>query len=269
MTATRREESLSKVPISVTALTQENLDLARHQGLLGRRALHPGCSVRQLGHQQHLDPRHLRHRRRRHHRHLHRRHADPDARARLQSRRGAAQVLRHRARRGAARSAGHAVRLRLRGRHGALHHHAAEPDQDHASTAAREVVDHPGWRARATRPASPSAARSCRARSARASRSGTAATAAGSIDINPYTCRRSTTATPTTTRPCWCGWRACGRPTTSGHSLRASTIRAASGTTSPTTGRSLRPQRQPLRQLRPEPARSARQVLPAGAQDRG
>ena len=81
VTATRREEGLSKVPISVTALTQEAMDIRGHQGLPGRRALHARRQHRQLRHQQHLHPRHRLDRRRRHHRHLHRRHADPDARA--------------------------------------------------------------------------------------------------------------------------------------------------------------------------------------------
>ncbi len=117
----------------------------RHQGLPGHRQVHAGREHRQHRHEQHLDPRHRLDGRRRHDRHLHRRHADPDACARLQSGRGAAQVLRHRPRGGAARPAGHAVRCRLRGRHGPLHHDAAEPDEDQRLLAQRAVV-HPGRR---------------------------------------------------------------------------------------------------------------------------
>ena len=99
---------------------------ARHQGLFRGCPLHSGREFRYLRHQQHLDPWYFGHGRRRHHRYLPRRHADPDARARLQSRRSAAEILRHRSRRSAARTAGYAVRRRLRGRHGALHHDAAQ-----------------------------------------------------------------------------------------------------------------------------------------------
>ena len=138
VTATRREESISKVPISITALTQDALDQKGIRDFTEMVRFTPGRQHRHLRHQRHLDPRHLLLGRRRHHRHLHRRHADPDARARLQPRRHAAQDLRSGPRRGAARTAGHAVRRRLRGRHGALHHDAAE--RHHRSTYARTRV---------------------------------------------------------------------------------------------------------------------------------
>ena len=109
----------------------------------------------------------------------------------LQSGRGAAEVLRHRPRRGAARPAGHAVRRRLRGRHGALHHHAAEPDQDQRLRPRRGVLYRKAA-LRATRPASPPAVRSSTARWARAPPSGTAAMAAGSTaSIRPRPTRRA------------------------------------------------------------------------------
>ena len=113
---------------------------AWHQRLPGRRALHAGCEHRQFRHEQHLDSRHRLHRRRGHDRNLHRRHTDPDPRPCLQPRRGTAEVLRHRTRRSAARSAGHAVRCRFRRRNRSLHHDAAQPLEDHRVRAQRGVV---------------------------------------------------------------------------------------------------------------------------------
>ena len=88
--------------------------------------------------------------------------------------------------------------------------------------------------------------------------------------MDPYTLPDRTTRTPTTRRPSWCGWPACGRPTTNGRFTPSiyyqSRQRHDISNYWPTL---LRPQQQPFRQRRPEPAQSARQVLPAGAQDRG
>ncbi len=118
------------------------------------RALHPRRLDRHHRHQSDLDPRHLILRRRGHHRHLHRRYADPDARARLQSRRDAAEDLRSRSRRGAARSSRNLVRIRLRGRHHPLHHDATEREPG---------IDVPAQRGRRIRnTASPAARRASR-----------------------------------------------------------------------------------------------------------
>ncbi len=146
VTATRREESASKVPISITAISAADMETRGIKDIQGIARFTPGADHRHLGHEQHLHPRHLLLRRLGHHRHLHRRHAHPDARPRLQPGRGGAQDVRHRSRGGAARSAGHAVRRRLGGRYGALHHGAAQPHQD-LHRCAQRIRLHPGRRA--------------------------------------------------------------------------------------------------------------------------
>jgi len=120
--------------ISVTALTQEASTIAVSR-IFGGGALHAGSELRQLRHEQYLYPRYLRNRR-----------AGTTGiylddtpiqmRALAFNPMSTAQVLRHRSCGGAARTAGHAVRRRLRGRHGALHHHAASLTRP-AFTAAR------------------------------------------------------------------------------------------------------------------------------------
>ena len=140
VTATRHEEGLSQGADQRHGPDPGRDGCARHQGYPGCGALHPRNQHRQFGHQQHRDPRHRLDRRRRHHRHLSRRHAHSNARARLQSRRGAAAIVRSRPRRGAARAAGHAVRRGLRGRHGPLHHDAAELDPDQHLQPRRSLV---------------------------------------------------------------------------------------------------------------------------------
>ena len=209
---------------------------AGHQGLPGRRALHARRDHRQLRHQRHLDPRHLLLGRRRHHRHLHRRHADPDALGRLQSGRHAAEDLRPGARRGAARTAGHAVRRRRRGRRGALHPHAS----------------------RASRPRTPTCAARCPTPST-ASPSGEFGIAHGQpivdgtfgvrasiwyrydggwIDrVDPDTAGPPSTTTSTTPTPSWGGWRRSGSQPATSPSRRASSTSARTSTTNRPTGR--------------------------------
>ena len=151
------------------AFTQDAMDVRGIKDILDVARFTPGINIDNSRHQQHRHSRHRLHRRRRHHRHLSRRHADSDARPRLQPGRSAAAILRPRARRGAARTAGHVVRRRLRGRHGALHHHAAEPDPDqHLQPQTRFPTPKAGNRA--TRRASPAARRSSTASSACVSR---------------------------------------------------------------------------------------------------
>ncbi len=112
----------------------------RHQGLLGHRPLHARGGLRLQPDQPDLDSRHLLERRIGHHRNLHRRYADSGAQPGLQLRRHAGQALRPRPRRSAARSAGNAVRRRLGGRHGALHHGAAQPHQNEHLRQGRNVL---------------------------------------------------------------------------------------------------------------------------------
>ena len=84
VTATRREESLSKIAVSVTAITQEGLDMRGVKDIESLARFTPGINVDNSGHQQHRDPRYRLERRCGHHRHLYRRHADPDAGAGVQ-----------------------------------------------------------------------------------------------------------------------------------------------------------------------------------------
>ncbi len=95
VTATRRSEALSRVPISVTALNQDAMDERRHQGFpVITGLLHARGQHRQRDHQCDLDPRHFFFGRSRHHRYLYRRYPDPDALGRLQPGRYAAEDLR-------------------------------------------------------------------------------------------------------------------------------------------------------------------------------
>ena len=87
VTSTRREENLSKVPISVTALTQEDMDTKGIKDILDVVRFTPGIAIDNSG-TNNISIRGIASTgRRRHHRHLYRRHADPDARAGIQSRR--------------------------------------------------------------------------------------------------------------------------------------------------------------------------------------
>ena len=130
VTATRHEESLSKVPISVTALTQDAMDVRGIKDILDVARFTPGINIDNSGTNNiairgiastggagttgiYLDDTPIQ---------IRALAFNPDD--------ALPQVLRHRSRRGAARPAGHAVRRRLRRRHGALHHHSAEPDPD-------------------------------------------------------------------------------------------------------------------------------------------
>ena len=80
VTATRHEESLSKVPISVTALTQEAMDVRGIKDFQDVARFTPGVNIDNSG-TNNISIRGIAStRRRRHHRHLHRRHADPDPR---------------------------------------------------------------------------------------------------------------------------------------------------------------------------------------------
>ncbi len=146
VTATRREESLSKVPISVTAMTQEDMDEKGIKDFLDIAKFTPGVSIDNSADQCDLDPRHILLGRRWHDRYLHRRHADSDALRGVQPRRHAAQDFRPAAGRDPARPAGHAVRRRLRGRRGALHPDAAEHHQRQHLRAQRALL-HGVWRA--------------------------------------------------------------------------------------------------------------------------
>ena len=140
VTATRHEEGLSQGADQRHGPDPGRDGRARHQGHPGCGSFHPRHQHRQLRNEQHRDPRHCLDRRRRDDGDLSRRHAHSNARARLQSRRGAAAIVRSRPRGGAARAAGHAVRRGLRGRHGPLHHHAAEFDPDEHLQPRRSLV---------------------------------------------------------------------------------------------------------------------------------
>ena len=140
VTANRREESANKVPISLSAYTQESMDIKGIKDIDDIARYTPGVTSRRQPDERHLHPRYLLQRRLRHHRHLHRRRPDPGARPRIQRRRRIAEDLRPGSRRGAARSAGHAVWRRFRGRHRPLHHHPAEPDEIQHLRQGRDVL---------------------------------------------------------------------------------------------------------------------------------
>ena len=86
VTATRTEESLNRVPISVSVETRDAMDLKGIKDFSDVVRIHTRRVVRQQRDQRHLDPRHCLLGRLRHHRNLYRRHADPDARPGIQSR---------------------------------------------------------------------------------------------------------------------------------------------------------------------------------------
>ncbi len=153
-TATRREESISRLPISITAIGQEALDQKGIKGFLGRRPFHARCGVRHQPDKPDLDSWNLLERRLGHDRNLHRRRADSSAQPGLQFRRCISEAFRPRPGRGAARSAGHPVRRRLGRWHGPLHHDAAQSHSVQHQRQSRNVL-HRGRIAELRNPASP------------------------------------------------------------------------------------------------------------------
>ena len=113
-----------------------------HQECAGSGEIHPGARDRP-DQQQHLDPRDQLHRRIGHHRHLYRRHPGADPQHRCGGDQFAAQRVRPRPGRSAARAAGYAVRHRGRGRRDPLYHQPAQPDRLHRHRACRDRR-HPG-----------------------------------------------------------------------------------------------------------------------------
>jgi outer membrane receptor protein involved in Fe transport len=85
VTATRKEESLSKVPISVTALTSEMLDVRGIKDFQDVARFTPGVQIDNTG-TNNIAIRGIAYRRRRHNGHLPGRFPHSDARARVQSR---------------------------------------------------------------------------------------------------------------------------------------------------------------------------------------
>ena len=218
VTATRHEESLSKVPISVTALTQDDMDDRGIKDFQDIVRFTPGVLNRQLRHQRDLDPRHLllggapvppastsTTRRSR----CARSASIPTTRCRRPSTCERVEVLRGpQGTLFGAGAEGGAVRYIL---------DAAEPHHRQHLRAQRDLL-HRSTVSRATSSASPTAARSSTAPSVFAPASGTATTAAGSIASIRHDRRGAgrINVNYSTTRWC-CGWRASGSRATRLH----------------------------------------------------
>ena len=169
VTAQRREESLDKVAVSVTAFSQKTMDELHMQSFddlgsvvpgLVLSTVGPGVAAIQYGH------RHSRHIQRRQFSddgHLYRRDAhcgSAEYRRRL-FRQPSPRYIRLGSHRGVARPAGHFVRFRRDGRRHSLHHASAQPAKTPAATPRRNSTIPTAGR-RVTRWAWPMALRSSR-----------------------------------------------------------------------------------------------------------